>query len=523
MALNTRKFQVDNQVKISQDTLQKLQAKYDTKHIQSELLSAINNVKKNEEIFLSALGAKTIEEVNSRLNNIRESMGFINNLNGANLREIFLEGVQLSYEEKIQKEQDEFVATFTNLSGADTNFVDSKAFQAWFQEVLNSADGFSGRISGAKGYVNATAVEQVVFKKLSEAQKRRAKYFMEKHKGTSKITVETTNKSVTTTLQQTNWSSLTLGLKQKELEEMLAQNQITQDQVLSILQRLETYILLQSGGKGNLLFESAVKEVLYENQSLNKVFYGGNIVNGITGLLGEIQGLFYIKTLLNDPKARPDAKVQWTGGINNPHEDLILLLGKKGTGIQIKNSAKELDKLNQLKVTFASRQASSFANLEQQLGEYYENIIEIYNMYAFNIEYIRKDGKYVKGPNSEFKPTRDNILNLRSQVDQVMAMFAASLMYMAIEQPVEEVASGNSIYLLGGKIFVLASEILTNLFNQLENSERLDFYITSHFNKGASEVGNIVDYLNSKTKTRGGSKSRAAGTLFLQSSYNFNI
>jgi hypothetical protein len=67
--------------------------------------------------------------------------------------------------------------------------------------------------------------------------------------------------------------------------------------------------------------------------------------------------------LLNDINAKAGNSVRWTGGINNPHEDLVMALGDRGIGVQIKNSAKELEKLNSLKVAFASRQVANFANL----------------------------------------------------------------------------------------------------------------------------------------------------------------
>jgi hypothetical protein len=56
------------------------------------------------------------------------------------------------------------------------------------------------------------------------------------------------------------------------------------------------------------------------------------MMNGITGLLGEIQGLFFIKSLLGDAANTVDS-VEWVGGKGNPHEDLILSSLGKMVGI----------------------------------------------------------------------------------------------------------------------------------------------------------------------------------------------
>jgi hypothetical protein len=53
-----------------------------------------------------------------------------------------------------------------------------------------------------------------------------------------------------------------------------------------VLKNLETYIVRKV--PGSALFNQVVHEVLYEPNSIYKIFYGGNMINGITGLLGEI-------------------------------------------------------------------------------------------------------------------------------------------------------------------------------------------------------------------------------------------
>jgi hypothetical protein len=68
------------------------------------LQESIDAVRQSEQIFLDALGAKDITEVNQRLANIKSKAGFISNLSGMGLKERFLDGLQASYDAKLQKE-----------------------------------------------------------------------------------------------------------------------------------------------------------------------------------------------------------------------------------------------------------------------------------------------------------------------------------------------------------------------------------------------------------------------------------
>jgi hypothetical protein len=58
---------------------------------------------------------------------------------------------------------------------------------------------------------------------------------------------------------------------------------------MGIINNLENYIISSvSSSVESSLFNSVVHEVLHNPSSLTKIFYGGNMINGITGLLGEI-------------------------------------------------------------------------------------------------------------------------------------------------------------------------------------------------------------------------------------------
>ena len=322
MALLTTKKEVDIQLGLSSDELSELEKRYNISFLKQEFKNQIIAVQANERIFLRALNANSIEQVNERLKEIQRIMPSIKNLNGSLLIENFLEPAKKTYEAKINKDQQDFANFMAQEAGYKDSFPSAQEFQEWFQSVLNNiqVNGKTGRVHGISGYVDATSLNQVVLKKLSSAQKKRVKEYIKlkrEKEGKKEYSVQLNSESVIVTQTSQDWSSLTLSLKQKEVEEMMASGEMTKADINQILSNIENLIL--SKVEDNVFFKSAVHEVLWQKDSLTKIFYGGNIVNGIAGILGEIQGLFYMKALLN--KADTGATVSWVGGINNPHED----------------------------------------------------------------------------------------------------------------------------------------------------------------------------------------------------------
>lgn len=525
MALLTKQA-VDEQIQESFSALIDLSDKYNVQTMKMDIKQQIENLQQQEALFLKAVNADSIETVNQRIKQYKEASPKIQNLNGINLYWEFLNSIESSQKYLDDKEQKEFVDFFSrvDVQGLTEGITQEENFQNWFQSILNSVS--TGTVSSTKGYEKATGIEQVVFKRLTAQQKRRAREFMKgkrKDKQKYQITVLEQPKSVLTTLTKQDWASLTQNQKKSEIEEQIKSGLINQEQLDNML--TEIYNLIVSKGPSeNPIFCQAVREVIFEKNSKTKVFYSGNMLNGITGLLGEIQGLFFMKCLLGEANSK--ASISWIGGINNPHEDLILQTMGQQVGIQIKNSYKDLEKIKTLEdISFMNRAANSFEIVKQKLGASdYQDILSIYEMDAFNIEYIYENGEYIARTNEKFAQSRSNIRFLAREADRIMALFAGALMYMAVGENFSSIELGNSVYILGGATIKLASEILINLFQKLENYEKdFGFKITSYFEKGASKVSNIVDYLNSNKSKHGGSVRKSLGQLFLQSSYSFDL
>lgn len=522
MALLTKAL-VDEQIRESFDALINLSDKYNVNTMRNELEKQIERLRAQEELFLSALGARNLSEVNERIKQYKADYPKIQNLNGPNLYWEFLNSIEATQSLITDKEQKEFVDFFSRIQIEDLTA--DKDFKNWFQTILNSVS--AGTVRSTSGYERATQIDQVILKRLTEHQKRRVREFMRDPKNRTKkgkqITIAQGKNNVTTTLNEKDWASLTKNQKKSEIEDQLKSGALSQYQLDEMLRNIYN-LIVSKGPSDNRYFRQAVGEVVFEKNSKTKIFYGGNMMNGITGLLGEIQALFYLKSLLGDA-ADTRTDISWVGGINNPHEDLILTTMGQQIGIQVKNAFKDVEKIGQMAdVSFMNKAALSFEEVQKKLGADYYDILSIYEMDAFNIEFVKEDGIYKPGKNDIFHPSRENIEFLSKEVDRIMALFAGALMYMSVGEEFSTIDVGNSVYILGGATMQFASEILLNLFGKLENYEKdIGFKVSAYFNKGANKIGNIADYFNANKNKRNQSVTQSLGQLFLQSSYTFQL
>ena len=532
MALLTQAA-VESQLDLSSDLLNNIEQKYNISTMKNELQAQLNSLKNKERVFLNIMGVTNIDELNRRLKDLKQDLPGLQNLSGSNLNKVFLQPTRYARENQTGEYKQKFINYFLYQEGYG-DFLTPKDFGDWFLGILN--EGHKGTpFSARSGFIDATSLEQVIISKLSEAQQKRVKGFLGLEESVNlgaTIQTTTTTDTLTHTLNyKEGWAGVTGFTKGADIQAMLQKGTLKQEWLMEIIGNLENYIISNvSTVSESALFNSVVHEVLYEPSSLTKIFYGGNMVNGITGLLGEIQGLYIIKKLMG---SGADRFVNWTGGIKNPHEDLVMSIFSNGIfekiGVQIKNSAKDIEKIGQLAdVSFTKKSGINITDIKNRLGSDYEDIIKIYEMDAFNVEYMpvtdEKGRKFYKAmDNDKFKGTRQRIEQLSDRADRTMALFAGSLMYMSISINATESLGGNCVFLLGGSVFQLASQILTNLFKQLEKEEEeLSFKVTSYFERGSNGIGTIVDYLNSK-EARKGSASLARGNVILESAYTFSI
>lgn len=262
---------------------------------------------------------------------------------------------------------------------------------------------------------------------------------------------------------------------------------------------------LEDGKKFNPtnLIKTIIDHVLTENPY---EFFIGKNENQITGSLGEIQSLFYLCLLTGDTTGKEvlGSNLFWRGGkLQNgikPHQDIVL----NNLGIQIKNTTKDLLK-DDLDVGFKSKKLFEFLS---DIGITDSNIknlfINYFCTYVFNVPYIYKqdEDKYVQSPyadenfgeGKEFNITREELISLQSDIDKLMSLFSAIIMYMDIEEGVEKL-DANILYILGGTTAITASQIINDTLVKFGDVNKVSSF-QGELDVKSSGKYNIVTKLN---------------------------
>ena len=232
-------------------------------------------------------------------------------------------------------------------------------------------------------------------------------------------------------------------------------------------------------------------------------FFVGRNENDITGLLGEIQGIYYLSKFLGGFN---EGLIQWRGGTytgdksTKPHQDILL----NGLGIQVKNTTREIfDSFGEVGFT----EASIPTILERiNISSYAKDVFEnFYGTVNFNIEYHydgrRKEGtRYLPGLRmsdknaKRFKNERQNLLKYQQDIDNLLSLFGATLMYLDVYEDSQKL-DANVLFLLGGVAFQTASQILSELLEDIKREEK-KFRITASYKQDK----NIITALNSNTR-----------------------
>lgn len=265
-------------------------------------------------------------------------------------------------------------------------------------------------------------------------------------------------------------------------------------------------------------------------------FVGGNI-EGMTGILGEIQGFYLFRKLLENSST--GANVQWIGGVNNPHADLILTQGLQQFGIQVKNTSQQNAELEVGFQSFGATKGGSIAYTQPNQAVFqYQNTSEALNslsdlaptelieaiqtflaMQGFNITYnwdsSSGSAKEVES-NPDFDTVRLQIEEYAGYAQKIASLFAASMMYM--QQDFVSNGSSNTLYLIGGATLVSAATILKDIVQDIKGAlNRFKVSVEGHSAvKGKKGAKTIVDVINAK--------GHLGDTKFmLESSYTFGL
>lgn len=277
-------------------------------------------------------------------------------------------------------------------------------------------------------------------------------------------------------------------------------------------------------------FDQAVRDIIY--QYPGALFTGGN-EQGVIGILGEIQGLYYIYAILGDlnPSVPPETLVKWIGGDTSAGggvktgADLIIELGNKlGYGIQIKNSMDLTGATSFSDFTLNRGDIEGgFINQLINFGisqEIVEAIEDVFVMQSFNISYHLEGTMAVKGspkgPDvSVYNSTYSKLLKLVDRANRFMALAAVMIMRMQYLEG-QGYTQTNTLWLVGGTAIISAVQILDDLIKQINGELSGNIFRSSATTRLEKNSFTIVDYIN------GAHSELSDLKTVLKTSYNFH-
>lgn len=294
------------------------------------------------------------------------------------------------------------------------------------------------------------------------------------------------------------------------------------------------YIISQSSVSNPSLLKQCIEDIISEKDT---IFFVGNTAKNLTGILGEIQGLYYIRSILNDNKIS-SSEVSWIGGKGNPHADLLLKnIAEEYFGIQVKNTTREdaiqevgfesfKSKINKemingnMNFSWVKETSENFGDTLNQNPVLFNAITGLLAMEDFNIPYIWSDNRATPADINQvprFSLTRRAIISSAEHARKAATSFVAGMMYMQLS-PNDAAGTSNTLYLIGGTLAITSASILTDIIHNLEKeltSFRVEIERVVNKKTKEKNIETIVDFLN----TEGGHLNSMQ--YVLKSSYTF--
>lgn len=304
---------------------------------------------------------------------------------------------------------------------------------------------------------------------------------------------------------------------------------LDKNQIQEINQQITNLIL------GTLNFTNAEDRILIQqilNEIIAKDFYVyfiGKNVNGIIGLLGEIQALFLLRKMFKNKNVSANWQANDLINSQKKHTDILLQYADKSFGIQIKNSTKQ----SNIVASFTEKNLNTLIN-ELDIPKDIQDLIKnYYSTKSFNVkyQYNNKNGYYevsnfnpMTVDRQAFQDAQKELLSMQSGMEKYFALFIEQLMYATSLEEITEGADSNSnmLWLVSGTEFYSFSQILENILIGMKNSSQLRLQVSAYVKKNSSlnESYTIVQALNSgKYKMK--HSSDVSQRLYFKSAYRF--
>lgn len=243
-------------------------------------------------------------------------------------------------------------------------------------------------------------------------------------------------------------------------------------------------------------------------------FFIGRSITKITGLLGEVRALFFLRKLF------PEESIVWRGGTytgakgTQPHQDLLFnALGQYNLGVQVKNSTQEVSEFYSQKIEFWAKNADTFIkDLDEnvfigQADPSWRNVfLNYFGTLHFNIPYIiTGEGENRKAEVASaaeptesgtlFNTNRERLEGELYLVNRLLSMFASSYLYANLDKTLQSTTDLNAIYLIGTSGILTAADIIQNIIESFNGGD-YPLLISSKYKDRGSH--NIVDTFNAR-------------------------
>lgn len=277
-------------------------------------------------------------------------------------------------------------------------------------------------------------------------------------------------------------------------------------------------------------FKKALHSIL---DNYPAAFFTGRNDNAIIGIFGELQGMYYIYSILgeNSPQLSPE-DISWIGGDTTAGSgaktgaDIVARIGQQlGFGIQVKNSM-ELTRSTGFSDFVLSNDSiqdpKGFLGQLTKLGidpQIATDLEELFTMKSFNIGYRLQGTHAVAGSplpiagTDIYESAYNQLDGLIEQANKLMALAAAAIMRIQYAEGMD-FQETNTLWLIGGTAMVSSIQILNDLINQIDgiNTNQL---VSSVATKLGDTGYTIVDYIN-------GAGGISNLKTVLSTSYNFH-
>ena len=501
----------------------------------------INAVQAQEAALLKKFGVQTEAELQAAFNKFYNESGLIH-LSGADLDRLILEDYRSGLDKEL-KEINSFLKRRIIPAMEQVSVpIAAEGYADYIKQLFNMAlNGLvvevtekGGRLnynrkvsSGRAVVTNEKGQFSLMASKLTRAQKDRILDLIKEEKRLSRRGVSISSKVngstvTTTTTIDLNWYDITKGKTGDWASKNLSSTQIKNRNM-----KIKELILRQINGSYRSIASKYIDMMLGPKLDSTMFFVGQN-VNDITGIVGEISAVIAVSELLKG--VNQNTIVQWvaTHKINGKQLSVDIVLKNLG-GIQVKHTAKDIANIPEIDIHFAEGDAHDIlTKLEKYTGFHLTDLQTIFESESFNVPAKAKGKKWVQTSlNTIFyhgynpKDWDDFITaywymdDVIQQVHQFFTAFAPDFLYMSggyrfqnqlatLDQALDTYGMrGNILYIVGGKPQLMSSSLkviqedLKNLLYIQGQSAHFNLSTTITYLENSKQVSyNFVDYKN---------------------------